>query len=82
MSLAMRYAKSGPYGSDELRWLKILMARSPPLKGFSIGKQQDKLAIYAAIEHVVSLPISFLHLFEESNGVERNPTRNDNNKSS
>lgn len=65
MSLAMRHARNGPYGSDELRWLKILMARSPPLKGFSIGKQQDKLAIYASIEHVVSLPISFLHLFEE-----------------
>ena len=65
MSLAMRHARNGPYGSDELRWLKILMARSPPLKGFSIGKQQDKLAIYASIEHVISLPISFLHLFEE-----------------
>ncbi|KAK4010544.1 thyroid hormone receptor beta [Daphnia magna] len=65
MNVAMSYAKNGPHGTDELRWLKTLMARSPPLLGISVRAQTDKLAIYLLIEHVATLPLSFLHLFEE-----------------
>ena len=67
MNVSEQYAKSGKNSSDELRWLKTLMARSSPLRGISVHAATDKLAIYISIEHVQTLPVSFLHLFEEDN---------------
>lgn len=65
MSVSQRYAKTKPSCTDELRWLKTLMARPSPLRGISMRAQADKLAIYLFIDHLVSLPQSFLYLFEE-----------------
>lgn len=62
IAMALRlYGSSG----DELRWFQALITRPPPLKGFTVARQPEKLAIYVSIEHVTELPISFVHLFEE-----------------
>ncbi len=65
MNVSMSYAKNGAHASDEMRWLKTLMTRCPPLRGISVYTLPDRLAIYLFIEHVATLPISFMHLFEE-----------------
>lgn len=65
MNVSMSNAKNGAHASDELRWLKTLMTRCPPLRGISVYTLPDRLAIYLFIEHVATLPISFMHLFEE-----------------
>lgn len=66
MSVSQHYAKTRALATpDELRWLKILMARPSPLRGISVRAQTDKLAMYLFIEHILTLPLSFLHMFEE-----------------
>lgn len=64
-SMAAKLSGKQLPSGEELRWLKSIMTRPPPLKGFTVAQQPDKCAIYVSIEHVTQLPVSFIHLFEE-----------------
>lgn len=52
--------------SDELRWLNVLMARPPLVKGISVGLQNNIPLLYYSLDNVSAVPVSLVYLLDEN----------------